>query len=251
VECININGTKLYWIDTPWDENFFSLKTIEILKIENENQENLVKCLKQLVAISNGELFYGRFKSSSQRIKKAFYASSYYVAEVSASVSLFRLQRYKLPDIYTNRLLRLDSLSDSDSEYIKKHIGESFRYSRFHEDPNIDDSICDARMSGWVGDLIQNETKCMVYKSHNKLHSFMFYSISSNEVSLILGGSLKGSEFHAPFFWASVLDQFQRLGFEKIRTRISLSNLGVLSLYQNLGFKISDVKYDYHRLRRK
>lgn len=248
MKCIEADGTRLYWVNTPWDEGYFSLKTIEIVKVENETMSGLQKCLRQLSYESKGELFYGRFRVSNQNIKEAFHLSSYYIAEVSASVYLGNLHSYKLPDIYEKRLVKVDELGCPDGKFIKEKIGESFKYSRFHEDYNLDNRLCEKRMAGWVDQLLETRTSCFVYRSKSKLHSFMFYSVNSGEVSLILGGCLKGSELHAPFFWASVIDEFQKLGFKKIRTRVSLANSGVLSLYQRLGFKINDVQCDYHKL---
>ena len=249
MECIDVGGTKLYWMNTPWDQKFFSLKTIEIIKIEDEDSTNLKECLIQLSKITSAELTYGRFNAANFVAKKVFYSLGYYSAETSASVILPNLREYSLPNIYNNRLLTIQSFVASDAGWIIKNIGESFRYSRFHEDPNLDNRLCANRMTGWSKDLIQKATECVVFKLHATPHCFMFYEINNNQVTLILGGSVKGSELHAPFFWASVINYFKGMGVSKISTRISLANAGVLSLYQNLGFKISSVLIDYHNLK--
>lgn len=249
MECIDVDDTRLYWINTPWDQKFFSLKTVEIIKVENKSPVNLEKCLRELSKVTCAELTYGRFNAADILTKKVFYSLGYYSAETSASVTLSKIQDYHLPRIYNNRLLPIKSFVNSDAEWISTNIVKSFQYSRFHEDPNIDNKLCDKRMKGWSEDLISRGTKCLVYKSLDTPHSFMFYTMDKNQVTLILGGSIKGSELHAPFFWASIINHFKSMGVSKISTRISLANSGALSLYQNLGFKIGSVLIDYHKLK--
>lgn len=248
MECIEVEGTKIYWKNTPWDQNFFSLKTVEITKIEDETLTNLKQCLKQLSITTSAELTYGRFNPSNSIIKNAFFSDNYYIAETSAMVTLTKVQEYRLPNIYNKKLLTIQPFVNSDSEWITKNIGKSFGFSRFHEDPNINNKLCDNRMVGWSKDLIRKDTKCLVFKSQDTPHSFMFYKVKNSQASLILGGSIKGSELYSPFFWASVIEHFKVNGVTKISSRISLANAGVLSLYQNLGFKISSVLVDYHKL---
>ena len=140
-------------------------------------------------------------------------------------------------------------LNTSEYHEVAEISKDMFNHSRFHEDPFIPKNHANDRMSLWVKDLANQNVTCLVNKSTSgAIISFMIFKVvGSNAVELILGGSKKGHELHSPFFWGSVINYLKESNYSKVSTTISAANSGVLSLYQSLGFKITEVNIDYHK----
>lgn len=233
---------------TPWDQSALKVRTFEIQDIDL-NDEQL--CLEHLKTndFCDAEFIYGRFLSSDLKIKEIMLKSGYFICETSFIVGLKNLNTYVLPNIYSRRKLDISILDKSDYGKVANIAQDMFNYSRFHEDPFVPKNLANARMSQWVNDLVNQDVTCLVNKSHsNEVVSFMIFKMTNkNSIELILGGSKKGYELHSPFFWGSVIEYFKENGHAKISTTISAANKGILSLYQNLGFKIINVNNDYHK----
>ncbi|GAB2690112.1 hypothetical protein Q4574_00460 [Aliiglaciecola sp. 3_MG-2023] len=233
---------------TPWDESVLKVRTFEIQDIDLSDEKLCLELLKTN-DFCDANLIYGRFLSSNLKIKEVLLKSGYFICETSLIVNLKKLDTYVLPSIYARRKLELSILDNTDYWKIANISQDMFKYSRFHEDPFIPINRANARMSQWVNDLANQDVTCLVNKSHsNEILSFMIFKlIKGNSIELILGGSKKGYELHSPFFWGSIIDYFKQSGYLKISSTISAANMGVLSLYQNLGFKIIKVNNDYHK----
>lgn len=233
---------------TPWDERALMVSTFEIQGLDYKNEK---ECLHSLSNndFCNAELIYGRFPAKDLKIKELMLKSGYFVSETSFIVTLNNLQSFELPSIYTRRKVDVSILDTSEYHKVAEISGDMFNHSRFHEDPFIPKNYANDRMSLWVNDLANQNVTCLVNKSTSgAIISFMiFRATESNTVELILGGSRKGHELHSPFFWGSVISYLQDCSYSKVSTTISAANSGVLSLYQNLGFKITDVNVDYHK----
>lgn len=233
---------------TPWDESVLKKKTFEILNIDTSNMEMCNEELSKNM-FCNAELIYGRFPANNFLIKSLLLKTGYFISETSLRVQLSNLSKYSLPPFFTKKKLEIEELDISEFHRVADIASDMFKFSRFHEDPFIDVSLANERMSRWVLDLANQQIKCLVAKSsNNSLISFMIYSQPEpGNVELILGGSKKGFELHSPYFWAAVITNLQSSGINKISTTISAANNGVLSLYQSLGFKITSTLNDYHK----
>lgn len=233
---------------TPWDEDALKIKTFEILEVDTREIDRLRPELESN-SFCDADLIYGRFPANDLLLKELLIKSGYIPCETSFRVTLSNINNYTLPKIYTRRLLSVQELESRKFNSIAEIASNMFKFSRFHEDPFIDNKLADERMYKWVKDLEHQNVKCLVSKSKNRdIISFMIYKIDEfMQVELILGGSKKGFEMHSPFFWGGVINYFKLNGVIKISTTISAANSGVLSLYQNLGFKIVKTCIDYHK----
>jgi hypothetical protein len=233
---------------TPWDQLALKLKTFEILEIDTLDINSSLIELKS-DSFCNAELIYGRFPANDFIVKELLVKSGYIPCETSFRVTLAKLNDYTLPKIYTRRQLLVIEAQKSDFVNIASIARDMFKFSRFHEDPFISRELSNNRMYHWVNDLANQDVTCLVNKSKiGDIISFMIYKIDNrNQVELILGGSKKGFEMHSPFFWGAVISHLKLEGISRISTTISAANSGVLSLYQNLGFKIIETNTDYHK----
>ncbi|MFY8274000.1 hypothetical protein AAEU32_07735 [Pseudoalteromonas sp. SSDWG2] len=233
---------------TPWDESALKVKTFEIQAIDITNEKLCVQSLTKN-DFCEAELIYGRFPSNNLKIKEILIKSGYFICETSLNVTLKNLESYTLPYIYSRRKLSISTLDKNDYSTLANICQNTFDYSRFHEDPFIPNDLANARIVQWIRDLANQDVTCLVNRSNsNDILSFMIFKTTNDtHIELILGGSKKGYELNSPFFWGSVIQYFKDKGHSKISTTISAANKGVLSLYQNLGFKIINVKTDYHK----
>ncbi|TMP54720.1 hypothetical protein LOC50_01530 [Pseudoalteromonas sp. SCSIO 43095] len=233
---------------TPWDESALKLRTFEILEIETKNIESTQIELNNN-SFCNAELIYGRFPANDFVVKELLFKSGYIACETSFRIALGKLHEYTLPPLYSRRMLPVNKAKKSEFKEIAEIARDMFKFSRFHEDPFIQKHLSDIRMYQWVNELANQDVSCLVNKSNvGDIISFMIYRVNERkQVSLILGGSKKGFEMHSPFFWGSVISYFKSEGVSKVFTNISAANNGVLSLYQNLGFKIIETNVDYHK----
>tara|TARA_R110001583_G_scaffold132895_2_gene284814 strand:+ start:1344 stop:2081 length:738 start_codon:yes stop_codon:yes gene_type:complete len=233
---------------TPWDESALKLKTFEIQRIEKESFE---ECLESLQSNSfcKANLIYGRFPASDFQIKELLFKSGYIACETSFRITLGKLNNYELPWIYTRRKVAISLLEKEEFYKVTNIASDMFKFSRFHEDPFIPKKLSNDRITQWINDLANQNVSCLVsMDSSGDVISFMIFSSDErNQVELILGGSKKGSELHSPFFWGAVIEHLKNTGVKRISTTISAANSGVLSLYQNLGFKIIETNTDYHK----
>lgn len=233
---------------TPWDESALKLRTFEILTIETQNPDNTLIELNDN-SFCDAELIYGRFPANNFLIKELLLKSGYIPCETSFKISLTKLNEYTLPKLYARRILPVKEAKKTEFSAMAEIARDMFKFSRFHEDPFIPNHLSDTRMYQWVNELKNQDVSCLINKSNaGDIISFMIYKVDGREhVDLILGGSKKGFEMHSPFFWGSVISYFKNKGIAKISTTISAANNGVLSLYQNLGFKITQTNIDYHK----
>lgn len=233
---------------TPWDERVFSRKTFEILSIAFDDEEKVNNALASN-NFCDAELIYGRFKADDFKVKSALIKNGYIACEVTHRVCLPNLQSYILPELFSRKLLNIDEGNAEDFDTIKQLAFDMFAFSRFHEDPFIDNELANARMSSWVNDLKSQNVKLLVYRDlSGNILSFMIYDLIDNVVNLILGGSIKGKELYSPFFWGSVIAHIQKSEpCKRIQTVISAANTGVISLYIKLGFQIFETNIDYHK----
>ncbi|WP_338589246.1 hypothetical protein VXM60_13300 [Shewanella khirikhana] len=233
---------------TPWDESALKLKTFEILEIDTCEQKEVLDALRNN-SFCEANLIYGRFPSNNFLIKELLIKSGYIPCETSFKVTLASLSDYILPRIYERRKLEISKINRDEFSDVADISRNMFNYSRFHEDPFINKDLANNRMYLWVKDLANQDVSCLVNRSKvGDVISFMFYKTNERmQVELILGGSKKGFEMHSPFFWGSVIYYLKLNGATRISTTISAANSGVISLYQNLGFKIVSTNIDYHK----
>lgn len=242
------NHAYIDWRPTPWDSRALGIETAELLSFGSTDDYALLALLQEFEAQYQGELLYTRVDAADIESRRALYEAGYFQSEASLGVQLNRLQQFNMPSLYSSRITPLVAASDDCKVRMLESAESMYRFSRFHEDPLIPKNKANLRMKYWVEDMLTRKTDLLVCTdAEEKLNAYIFYSTKESSVELILGGSLPERRAFSPFFFASLVEHFRSRGYERIRTNISFSNLGVLKIYLSLGFSITGTNFDYHR----
>lgn len=232
-----------------WDFKSLGIKTIEILTIDYQDEASLIQCLTELtnVVVENKiEFIYVRIPALERLLRKTLQSNGFYLAEISHELEYSLLSNYS-KDF---KELTLEPLKIEDYkrvEQVRLLARDSFDYSRFHDDVNIIDYQARKRYYYWIDDLLQQNYEGFVVSKNSEILGFHFHQIEGEVANLILTGAKRGKSEISVLLWHSVLKMLQRRGVKSCRTMVSASNLGVINLYNFLGFKTKRVFLGMHK----
>lgn len=238
--------------ETPWDSKVFGLTCCELVGIDSESSiQDLNSDIDKL--INEFGFLYGRVSVGNRTVRTFLSSKGFIGAESSALAKLTKLQKRDISSKLPSNIF----LKNIDNPFLEKSIIEGadnmYSFSRFHESPFIDRKLANERMKRWIIDVISNDTPCLVLVlddgEKEQLLGYMFFTEIDSKVNLLLGGVVKGAELHALTLWRQVLLTLQGYGVKTVTARISLSNSGVVKLYQQLDFNLSDFLIDYQRVK--
>lgn len=238
------------WRNTPWDSKVFNCHTVELLSIDckNGSENDLFEGIKKVEHESKADFIYGRFSADDFFTKKSFINLKYFIAETTLKIYLNISHNYNLPAMYSKYSINVERATDDNVYELANISGNMYKFSRFHEDPYLDQALCNRRMSSWVSDLGKRKVPALIFRnSKQQIISYLFYEIEDKKVNWILGGSSNGNGFYTPAFLSYCIKHFRGIGINKIVTTISAANKGILGIYLSLGFNVSSVLYDYHK----
>ena len=249
MEKIVINESELSYRYTPWDEKSFEMETREILSINYKDENELSKLITEFErTLKSGTLVYFRSDSNDQTIKKVMISNGYYIAETSMLMKLARYKKVDFSKIYKNNLPLENKINDADILELQKIAYNSFNYSRFHEDPFLNQEKARQRYSNWILELVKQGKEIFIYRQKGEIISFLFYDIENNKVNLILGGSKNGYGMMTLYFFSTIMTYFQKTDIKKLEVMISASNIGILNTYIKFGFTDEKTFFDYHKV---
>ncbi len=233
---------------TPWDKEVFGLETCEIVTHDSNLSQALAYCEREF------DYVYGRVSCSDRESRKTYAQHGFIACEISAIAKLSRLQKIQLKPLRRDNLCFEHITGEKLFEKIPSLSENMYKYSRFHESPCVATSEADARMQKWLKQLVDNRHDCLglIRKStdgEEGLIGYMFFTLKGTTVDLLLGGVVPGQELFALRLWQETIRFFQSNGARTVKARISMSNHGVVDLYQSLGFTLSDYSVDYQKLR--
>lgn len=232
---------------TPWDERVFEVKTIEITDLRFESVENGRVLVRKLLKEHQPELCYGRFDADDFSTKEVMLQTDFFPVESQASLFIPSLGRYSLLETHQKRILDLDEADAEDRRAVIDHSAGMFKFSRFHEDPFIDQDKADQRMQNWVRQMVEEGQPLLVYRMKGALTSFVFYEIKGQVVTLNLGGSVEGRGMITPYFFGSVIDYFKKREMKVLDgVDVSIANTGIFKVYLALNFELRKTYIDYH-----
>jgi len=246
---IVINESELSYRYTPWDEKSFEMETREILNINYKDENELSKLIIEFEkTLKDGTLVYFRSDSNDQTIKKVMILNGYYIAETSMLMKLARYKKVDFSKIYKNDLQLENKINDNDILELQKIAYNSFDYSRFHEDPFLDQEKARQRYSNWIVELVKQNKEIFIYRQKGEIISFLFYDVENNKANLILGGSKNGYGMMTLYFFSTIMTYFQKINIKKLEVMISASNIGILNTYITFGFTDKKTFFDYHKI---
>jgi hypothetical protein len=235
---------------TPWDSVSFVYKTAEIISIDSsKNSEEILQkylLLENKLKQQGVDFVYTRINSQDFKMRSVMHHLGFYFAECSQLVYKTKIQGFikqKLPK------LKLEKIKESDVDFIKNMVSESFNYSRFHEDANIPQKLSRKRYYNWIEVLIKENAMIQVAKVGDKIVgvNIQLTDLVTLQSKLILTGCSIGHEFYALSLWNEIISYNKELGIRKLETMISASNIGVANIYSYFGFKVEETQFGYHK----
>jgi len=239
-----------YYRLTPWDTKALNLKTAELLYLDElTTEDEFEKVLKEMInTLKSKEVkfVYTRIDSQNNFAKHLLQSNNFYFSECSISLVKKKVQKY-----VSVKCPKIDFLNfDIKDLLVLKNIAKnSFKYSRFHEDPFIDESSASLRYFLWIDDLIKQNADIKVAKKGNRIIGFSIQTNSTEESKsqLILAGCSLGDEIFVKSLWNEILLYNKSLGFSRIETMISGSNIGVMNVYNYFNFTTQKTLFGFHK----
>ncbi|MCF7504181.1 MULTISPECIES: hypothetical protein [Vibrio] len=237
-----------FYREAPWDSRVFGLSCCEIINFDEDSTE--LDCHIQQVK-NTYDFIYGRVGVNS-KVRTLLSEQGFVGTEISALAKLTKLQKRNLVSKPLTNIY-LNSITSDYQQEIIESADKMYSYSRFHESPFITGKLANLRMKNWVVDLISNNTPCLLLilneEGKSKLLGYMFFSRENKKANLLLGGVLNGEGIHALTLWQQVLIELQNSGVNVVTARVSLSNSGVVKLYQHYDFQLTDFLIDYQMVK--
>ena len=242
-----------HWLrvrETPWDTRAFGFSTAEILDVRYRDPQildALVGAYLKAAREACVRFSYCRIDASDFPLRRALQAHGFYYAETAMLIANANVRAEAFGRAFRNDMSLSTPETDADFDEIRGLARDAFRYSRFHEDPNIPRQSAERRYFNWIDDLRLQEKEFLVYKAGGAIHAFVVFLVEGATATVILAGSQADKGFLSPFFWSSFLTGFQRRGIRRVEGIVSAANLGVLNLAVKLGFHVEWVRLGFHR----
>lgn len=181
---------------------------------------------------------------------------------VNESAKLDCLQKLGFYIVDTNIQLSLNTkMSDTkntnirfanstDEQAIKDLAKTSFKYSRFHLDPQISEKVASKIKEEWAGNYFNgNRGKWMVVAEYNsKVVGFLQILSKSDNIIIIdliaVNEKNRGKGFAKDMISYAFINCLHNDG--KIEVGTQITNIASLDLYTKLGFRISSSSYVLH-----
>lgn len=141
------------------------------------------------------------------------------------------------------------SLSGSyELDEIVKIVYGTFTHDRFHKDRRIPVATADSRYVNWLQDLDGQDRLWAFYWDKKELAGFWACDLNGKIVLHALAEPFRGRGL-AKFFWSEGCRMHFRSEFDALTSSVSASNLGVVNLYNSLGFSMKKAVDVYHLFR--
>lgn len=162
---------------------------------------------------------------------------------------IFYFDGRKMPEIKHKTIIR--DFKDADINSLSVIAKDSFTYDRYHSDPHLDDSLCDAYYEQWL------------YNSCYGFADKVIVSEYNDEVVGFTTGKADHSQEYGHLVLSAVSDKYRGLGiytsmiyegvkwletegFKGLIVGTQINNLAVQKAWIKLGFTILDSEYVLH-----
>lgn len=239
---------------TPWDTKSLKINTAELINLDSFEDINsfsvFLDDVEKELKIKNIDFVYTRINSQNKIEKKILQEKGYYFSE--CSVELYKSNIQKFEPI---KCPKIDFLpyEDSFKEKIQLISRNSFRYSRFHEDPNISTDLAKDRFYNWISDVIEQGKDVKLALKGDMVIGFLVQELNQNKknANMILAGCDIGKEIFAKSLWNEILAYNKSIGVSRVDTVVSAANLGVMNLYNFFNFKVNKTSFGFHKFIKK
>lgn len=121
----------------------------------------------------------------------------------------------------------------------------AFAHGRFHRDFNLNQAAADLRYDNWLKQSLEAQ---QVYGLYWQGTLAGFIGCSGNSLVLhALAEKYRGKGL-SKYWWSAVCGELLAIGYDEVKSSISVTNLAVLNLYSSMGFSFSGPQDIYHCL---
>lgn len=226
--------------ENPWDTLAFGFPVTEITDLTMRSG-TLLERVDERNAALRARLCVCRVPAGDRALKGRFLAASYYVSETSLLLQR-GLHRWRPQTAF--RVRRADM---QDVPALSELAAQVFRFSRYHEDPHVDEGAAAGRYRNWVSGLGKSAALWVVYNASQPLAGFFSFQQAGGAMSLNLAGihpAVRGLGFYV---FAGILTYMREFG-DAVTARVSAANIDMLNVYSALGFMVESTALDYHKL---
>jgi RimJ/RimL family protein N-acetyltransferase len=141
--------------------------------------------------------------------------------------------------------------TESDSQDLLQIAAESFKVTRFHRDPLIDNGRADSRFSHWVNNaLVSGQQEVFAFRVTGASGIAGFFVVRRHGPESFWELTAISSDFRGKglsrLIWEAFIQFERERGVKVIRSNISAENLRVVTLYPRLGFSYESVSQVLH-----
>ena len=227
-----------------WEEKTFGIKAAKI-NLENEVKENqwntLIKEFKEyeMIVISN----CGNNSKNNLLIGQL---NNCFVADINVQFEK------KISKIIQERIDKIKITNNKEvDENLVKIAEQSFRYSRFMNDPNLDEEKAKKIYVDWTRNSFNKYNKYFVtYEECNKSVGFIIFSISKNIATIEL--IAVDREYQNKKIGKAMMLKLEKF-LCKVKKEVTLIRVGTqaenenaIRFYQSRGFKLKSISPIYH-----
>lgn len=134
-----------------------------------------------------------------------------------------------------------------DFDEVGKIAQKAFTLTRFHRDPNIDNSIADSLKKEWAQNFFKGKrgTHMYVAEKDGKVQGFNQIIVKENTAIIDLIGV--SPTCRGMGFGGDLIKAMKKLEITDVVVGTQLVNSGSIRFYQKLGFRLCESTYVFHR----
>jgi len=232
----------------PFNSQAFGFSSAQLADVAADNEASAAALLEQ-VDVAVRERGYRhvvlRIPAYHRVLHAALVRAGYYFAESSISLSLAGLNVRDYSKLAGRvRLVVADSTQLPELVHI---ASQDFHHGRFLEDPFLDQALARRRHALWLEELAKTGELYAALAGDQLVGFHAEHDLRNGCADLILTGAAQRYSMLAPAIWASALMSLKARDVRTCTTMVSAANLGVLNLYQRLGFRFDETWYGFHR----
>ena len=237
-----------------WDEPILKIPTFEIIS-EEENIKELDISIKSI--LNKYQRYYIVVKAPIKCINTYSYLMEnkfcFIETQFSINVRLREYQQNKSKIIPGYRQLELYKVKDESMlNYIIQEVKKGiFQTDRIALEPNFGIDISNKRYANWIYESF-HDSQCDLLIAQNSSQPVGFSLLKSKDRDIygLLGGIFNSykRDGYFPEILHNTFVNYSNNEFKNFKTDISSNNLEVFRIYQELGCKISSVRYVFTKL---
>lgn len=248
-ESIHTNALTLEHFLVPWDTEIIGYPVAEISRLEVSDERAADQDYREFASWRDrNEVILCSCRLPAERLKESMFLEKqgFRFIELNYMPALAGLQNHDIPEDDLN----VGLASINDQEILAEMAGEIFQHGRFHQDPELGNSIGDQRYRMWMVNSFENPKQTVIKCTRrNEIIGFFVVEYPNpNHCFWSLAGLKTGLQGQGlgKRVWKSLMKWHQSEGIDTISTSITSHNIAVFNLYVSLGFRFPAPLMTFH-----